>query len=124
VPSQTQSRMNVWQDYIRYEIDVSKVLKADCICPKLSLMSHWVELIRWYGALWQYSAERHEPAHKMTLKDGRNAFITQCREQSPFSVAFSAGTSESSISRPFHSVGRTALPPAKSSLPVLIWLPP
>jgi hypothetical protein len=33
------------------------------------LMSHWVEQIWWYGALQQYSAERHDVAHKTNLKD-------------------------------------------------------
>jgi hypothetical protein len=36
-------------------------------------MSHWVEQIRRYGDLQQYSAERHEQAHKTNLKDGLNA---------------------------------------------------
>jgi hypothetical protein len=36
-------------------------------------MSHWVEQIRRYGALQQYSAKRHEQAHKTNLKDGWNA---------------------------------------------------
>jgi hypothetical protein len=36
-------------------------------------MSHWVEQIRPYGAWQQYSAKRHEQAHKMNLKDGWNA---------------------------------------------------
>ena len=48
---------------------------------------------------------------------------TTCHKSSPFSVAFSASISESSISNPSLSVGRAALPPAKSSLPVLICLP-
>ena len=37
------------------------------------MMSHWVEHIRRYGALQQYSAERHEQAHKPNLKDSWNA---------------------------------------------------
>jgi len=36
-------------------------------------MSHLVELIRRYGALQRYSAERHEQAHRMNLQDGSNA---------------------------------------------------
>jgi hypothetical protein len=36
-------------------------------------MSHWVEQIRRYGALQQYSAERHEQAHTTNLKDRWNA---------------------------------------------------
>jgi hypothetical protein len=36
-------------------------------------MSDWVEQIRHYRALQQYSAKRHEQAHKTNLKDGWNA---------------------------------------------------
>jgi len=35
-------------------------------------MSHWPEQIRRYRTLQQYSAERHEHAHKTNLKDGWN----------------------------------------------------
>jgi len=49
---------------------------------------------------------------------------TTCHKQSHFSVAFSASKLESSISKPSLSIGRTTLPPAKSFLPVLIWLSP
>jgi len=48
---------------------------------------------------------------------------TFCKE-SPFSVAFSASGSENLNYKPSHSVEITALPPAKCSLAVLIWLPP
>jgi len=65
--------MNAWRDYISHEIDVSKELDADFNFPKFHLMTHWVEQIRRYGALQQYSAERHEQAHKTNLKDGWNA---------------------------------------------------
>jgi len=36
-------------------------------------MSHWAEQVRRYGALQQYSAGRHEQAHKTNLKDDWNA---------------------------------------------------
>jgi len=49
---------------------------------------------------------------------------TTCHKQSPFRVAFSASKFESSISKPTLSIGRTALLPAMSSLPVLTGLPP
>jgi hypothetical protein len=65
--------MNAWRDYITHEIDVSKELDADFNFPKIHLMSHWVEQIRQYSALQQYSAERHEQAHITNLKDGWNA---------------------------------------------------
>ena len=41
--------------------------------PKIHLMFHWVEQIRRYGALQQYSAEKHEPARGTNVKDGWNA---------------------------------------------------
>jgi len=68
--SKKRREMNAWRDYICHEIDVSKELDANFNFPKIHLMSHWVEQIRRYGALQQYSAERHEQAHKMNLKDG------------------------------------------------------
>jgi len=45
-------------------------------------------------------------------------------KSSPFSIAFSASKSESSISKPLPSFGITVLPPARFAQPVLIWLPP
>jgi len=72
-PSKKRREMNAWRDYISHEIYVSKELDADFKFPKIHLMSHWVEQIRRYGALQQYSAERHEQAHKTNLKDGLNA---------------------------------------------------
>jgi len=65
--------MNAWRDYISHKIDVSKELDADFNFPKMHLMSHSAEQVRRYGALQQYSAERHEQAHKTNLKDGWNA---------------------------------------------------
>jgi len=65
--------MNAWRDHISHEIYISKELDADFNFPKIHLMSHWAEQIRRYGALQQYSAERHEQAHKTNLKDGWNA---------------------------------------------------
>jgi len=73
VPSMKRSEINAWRDYISHERDVSKELDADFKCPKICLMSHWVKQIRWYGAMQQYSAERHEQAHKPNLKDNWNA---------------------------------------------------
>jgi hypothetical protein len=65
--------MNAWWDYISGEIDISKELDALFNFPKIHLMSHWAEQVRQYGTLQQYSAERHEQAHKTNLKDGWNA---------------------------------------------------
>jgi len=65
--------MNAWRDYISHEIDVSKELDADSNFPKIHLMSHSVEHIRCYGVFQQYSAERHEQAHKTNHKEGWNA---------------------------------------------------
>jgi len=72
-PCKKRRERNAWRDYISHQIDVSKELDADFNFPKIHLMSHWVEQIRRYGALQQYSAERQEQAHKMNLKDGWNA---------------------------------------------------
>jgi len=73
MPSKKRREMNAWRDYISHEIDISKELDANFNFPKIHLMSHWAEQVRRYGALQQYSAERHEQAHKTTLKDGWNA---------------------------------------------------
>jgi hypothetical protein len=72
-PSKKQRKMNVWQDYISLKMDVSEELDADFNFRKIHVLSHWVEQLRRYGALQQYSAERHEQAHKTNLKDGWNA---------------------------------------------------
>jgi hypothetical protein len=72
-PSKKRREMNVWQDYISHEIDISKELDADLNFSKIHLMFHWAKPIHRYGALEQYSAERHEQAHKTNLKDGWNA---------------------------------------------------
>jgi len=56
-PSKTRRKMKAWRDYISHEIDDSKELDADFNFPKIQWMCHWVEQIRRYGALQQYSAE-------------------------------------------------------------------
>jgi len=66
--------MNVWQNYISHGIDVSKESDADFNFLNIHLMFHWVEEIRRYSALQQYSAKTHEQVHKTNLKDGWNAF--------------------------------------------------
>jgi len=71
-PSIQRRKMNAWRDYIRYEIDVSRELDADIIFWKIRLVSHWVKQICRCRALQQYSAEKHEEAHKMNLKEGWN----------------------------------------------------
>jgi len=55
------------------EIDFAKELDSDFNFLGIHLMTHWAEQIRRYGALQQYTAERHKPAHKTNLKDGSNA---------------------------------------------------
>jgi len=72
-PSKKQHKMNAWRDYISHEIDISKELDADFNIPKIHLISHWAVQIHRYGALQQYSAERHEQAHKTNLQDSWNA---------------------------------------------------
>jgi len=65
--------MNAWRDNSSHKIHVSKELDADLNFLKIHLMSHWVEQICRYGALQQYSPERHYRVHKTNLKDGWNA---------------------------------------------------
>jgi len=72
-PFMQQREMTTWRDYISHEIDVSKELDANFNFPNIHLMSRWVEQIRRYGALHQYSAERHEQAHQTNHKDCWNA---------------------------------------------------
>jgi len=66
-PFKKGCEMNPWRDYISHKIDVSNELDADLNCPKIHLMTHWVEQIRRYGALQQYFAKRDEQAHKTNL---------------------------------------------------------
>jgi hypothetical protein len=72
--SKHRGEMQGWWEYISREIDVAKELAADFNYPKLHLLSPWVEQIHLYGALQQYSAERHEQSRKTNLKDSCNAF--------------------------------------------------
>jgi hypothetical protein len=72
-PCKKRHEMNAWQDYIGHKIYISKELDADFNFPKIHLLSHWAEQIGRYGTLQQYSAERHEQAHKTNLQDGWNA---------------------------------------------------
>jgi len=72
-PSRKWCEMNAWRDDLSRKIDVSEKFDGDFILPKIHLVSHWVQQIPWYAALQQYSAERHEQAHKTNLKDSWNA---------------------------------------------------
>jgi len=72
-PSKKRCEVNAWSDHISHNIDISKELYTDFNFPKIHLMSHWAEQVCPYGAFQQYSAERHEQAHKTNLKDGWNA---------------------------------------------------
>jgi hypothetical protein len=73
MPSRKRREMNAWRHYIGYELIVLKELDADFNFSKIHFMAHWVEQIRRYGALQQYSAERYEQAHKTNLEDSWNA---------------------------------------------------
>jgi len=64
--------MNPWRDYISQEIDHTKESDADFNLRKIHVMSHWVEQIHRFGALQQYSAERHDQAHTTNLMEGWN----------------------------------------------------
>jgi len=59
-----------------------------------------------------------------TVGSPRITISTTCRKWLPFSVAFSASQSESSIAKRSLSIGRTPQPPEKSCRPVVIRLPP
>jgi len=71
--SKKRRQINAWRDDFSPEIDVSKESDADFNFPKIHLMSHWLEQMCQCGALQQYSAKRHEQAHKTSPKDGWNA---------------------------------------------------
>jgi len=66
----------------------------------------------------------HTKQTSRTVRTTPITISTTCQMDSPFSVAFSVSKWEGSIPEPSLSVGRTALRPAKSSCPLLIWLPP
>jgi len=72
VQSKKLRKINVWQDYISHEIDISKEFDPDFNIPKIHLRSHLVAQIRRYGALELCCAEGHAQAHKTNLKDGWN----------------------------------------------------
>jgi len=69
-PSNRRHEMNACWDYVCHKIDDWKELHADYNIPKIQSMSHWVERIRQFCAMKQCSAESHEEAYKMNLKDG------------------------------------------------------
>jgi len=72
-PSKKRRDLIAWWDFISDQLDVSKVLDTNFIFTKIHLMSHLPQQIHRYGAMQQYSAKRHEQAHKSKLKDGWNA---------------------------------------------------
>jgi hypothetical protein len=61
--SKKRRKMNAWRDYISHQIDISQELDAKFNYPKIKMFSHSAKWIRWYWALKQDSAERHEQAH-------------------------------------------------------------
>jgi len=71
--SKKRREMNAWQDYIIHKIYILNELDVDFNFPKIYLMSHWAQQVCQYRSLQQYSAERHEQAHRTTLTDGWNA---------------------------------------------------
>jgi len=71
--SKKRREMNAWQEYTSHETDASKELDPDLDYLMIQAMSMWVKQIWRYGPVHQYSAERHEQAHTMNLKDGQNA---------------------------------------------------
>jgi hypothetical protein len=73
MPSKKRRKMNSWWDYMSHKVDISKESDADFNFRKIHLKSHWAEQVSRYGALQQCSAQRHDPGHKINLKDGWNA---------------------------------------------------
>ena len=71
--SKMRHELNAWRNYISHKIDFSKELDADFNFLNIHLMSHWVKQIRQHGTFQLYSAEKHEQAQQMNLKDGSNA---------------------------------------------------
>ena len=71
-PSKKLREMNGWRDHISHQRDVHKDFDVDFKFANIHLMSHWVQQIRRYRALRQYTAERHEQAHKMNHKEDWN----------------------------------------------------
>jgi hypothetical protein len=71
-PSNKRRDMNNWREYISHKVDLSKEYDVYFKFLKIHLMSHWGEQIPRYGAWQQYSAEKHEQAHKANLRDGWN----------------------------------------------------
>jgi len=68
---------------INYKIDISMEFDANIKCLKIHLVSHWAEQIHRYGALQQYSAQRHEQTHKTTSRTvgmPRIAITTTCHK--------------------------------------------
>jgi hypothetical protein len=60
------------RDYIGQEIEGSKQLDVDFNFPKIQFMCRWVDHIRRYDSLQQYSAVRHKQAGYTNLNDGWN----------------------------------------------------
>lgn len=113
--------MNSWQDNIGQGIDVSKEFDADFNFPKIHFMSLWVEQIRRYRAVQQYSATKHEQGHKVNLKAGWN---TSSHNHNHLSDVINfQHCIPCSISKLSLRIRRTELLPAMSFHPVLIWLP-
>jgi len=73
MPSKKRDEMNAWRDYISHRIDDYKEWDAQFNSLRIHVMSDWVEMIFRSGAWQHYSAEWHEQAHEMNLKDIWNA---------------------------------------------------
>jgi hypothetical protein len=70
--SQKRPKSDAWRDCNSHKIDDSNELNAKFNWLKIHMMSYWVNQICRYRVLQQYSAERHEQAHQMNIKDGWN----------------------------------------------------
>jgi len=72
MPAKKWPEINACGVYISHEIDFSKEWDTEFNFLEIYLISHWVEHIRWDGALQQHSAESHNEVYKMNLKMGWN----------------------------------------------------
>jgi len=114
-------------DYISCKMDVCRELDADFNCPKIHLISRWVNRFidtEPCNCLLPRYMIKHTKQISRTVGIPPITISTIYCKKFPFSVAFSTSKSVGSISKPSLSVGRTTLQPSKPSLPALIWLPP
>ena len=125
--SKMRREINAWRDYISHEIYVSKELDVEFNHPNIHLMSHWVKLIHRDGVLQPNSDESHEQAHKMNLKDGwkaSNHNVNSLPQEITIQRRILCFETRELNLQALTQHRENSTAPAKSSLLVLIWLPP